>query len=40
MNPGVALLGVVGQNTIQQNQSAYGQYNYNMPQANLPYGQQ
>jgi hypothetical protein len=39
MNPGVALLGVVGQNTIQQNRGAYQGYNYNQPQAHLPYGQ-
>ena len=32
LNPGVALLGLVGQNTIQQNQASYGSYNYQQPQ--------
>jgi hypothetical protein len=32
LNPGVALMGIVGQNTIQQNQGAYQNYNYPQPQ--------
>lgn len=31
MNPGVALLGMMGQRTIQQNQQSYGNYGYQMP---------
>lgn len=36
-NPGTALLGVVGQNTINQNQGQYQNYNYQQSQPNLPY---